>query len=185
MDTHSRRLLAATAAMALVALPAGGQARTALQPITVMEHGLRADRLDQEAEEYERNDMALWRKAASLRKEAAALRAADDPKGSLSLYWAARDRYYTGDEAGGRELMVESAERALAIGDIVQAATAFTEAAYIASGLRDLPSAREYVAKARLLVHSPMLTEAQREQLRANLPMESLSSGLLASIVKL
>jgi hypothetical protein len=177
MYSHSRHLLfTATAMMALVARPAGAQAQTALQPITVTEHALRADRLDQEAEVYERTDMALWGKAASLRQEAASLRTADDPKGSLSLYWAARDRYYTGDEAGSRELMVQSAERAFAIGDIVQAATSFTEAAYIAAELRDFHSAREYVAKARLLVHSPMLTEAQREQLRANLPMESLSS---------
>jgi hypothetical protein len=181
MYAHSRQLLcSATAMMALVALPASAQVQTARQPITVTEHVLRADRLDQEAEEYERNDMALWRKAASLREEAAALRATDDPKGSLSLFWAARDHYYTGDEAGGRELMVRSAERALAMGDIVQAATSFTEAAYIAAELRDLVSAREYVAKARLLVHSPMLTEVQREQLRANLPRESLLAGPVA-----
>jgi hypothetical protein len=179
MQSHSRHLLfTATAMMALVARPAAAQMQTAHQPITVTEteHALRADRLDEEAENYERNDMALWRKAATLRQEAAALRTVDDPKGSLSLYWAARDRYYTGDEAGGRELMVQSAERALVIGDIVHAATAFTEAAYIAAGLSDLASAREYVAKARLLLHSPTLTEAQREQLRANLPRESLSS---------
>jgi hypothetical protein len=185
MYTHPRHLLlTASAMMALVALPADAQVQTVLQPINVTEHALRADRLDQEAVGYEHSDMSLWRKAASLRTEAATLRTLEDPKGSVSLYWAARDLYYTGDEARGRKLMVQSAERALAIGDIVQAATAFIEAAYIASELRDFPSAREYVSKARLLAHSPMLTGAQREQLRVNLPMESVTSGLLASIEK-
>jgi hypothetical protein len=44
-----------------------------------------------------------------------------------------------------------------------------------------VPSAREYATKARLLALSPMLTDAQREQIRANLAIESLSTGLVAS----
>ena len=183
MHTHSRHLLStATAVMALVALPIAGRAQTELQPIKVTERALRANQLDQEAEGYERTDMSKWRTAAKLRQEAADLRTGDDPKGALSLYWAARDRYYTGDERGGRELMVQSAERALAIGDVVHAATAYTEAAYIASEIRDVLSAREYALKARLLALSPMLTDAQREQIRANLAIESFSTGLIASL---
>jgi hypothetical protein len=184
MDTHSRHLLStATALLALAAaLPTAARAQTSLQPIKVTEPALRADKLDREAEEYELTDMAKWRVAARLRREAAALRTADDPKGPLSLYWAARDHYYTGDERGSRELMVQSAERALAIGDVVHAATAYTEAAYIASEIRDVLSAREYATKARLLALSPMLTDAQREQIRANLAIESLSTGLIASL---
>jgi hypothetical protein len=185
MYTHSRHLLStATIVMALLAAPAAAQVQTSLQPIKVTERALRADQLDQEAEGYERTDMAKWRTAANLRREAAALRTADDPKGALSLYWAARDRYYTGDERGGRELMVQSAERALGIGDVVHAATAYTEAAYIASELRDVLSARDYATKARLLALSPMLTDAQREQIRANLAIESLSAGLIASLAR-
>jgi hypothetical protein len=181
MSTHTRHLLStATIAMALLALPPAARAQT-LQPIKVTEHALRADELDREAESYELTDMSKWRKAARLRREAAELRTADDPKGALSLYWAARDHYYTGDERGGRELMVQSAERALSVGDVVHAATAYTEAAYIASELHDVPSAREYATKARLLALSPMLTDAQREQIRANLAIESLSTGLVAS----
>jgi hypothetical protein len=183
MDTHSRHLFATvTIVMALVALPAGTRAQATLQPINVTGHALRAEQLDREAEGYERTDMSKWRVAANLRREAAALRTADDPKGPLSLYWAARDRYYTNDVPGSRELMIQSAERALAIGDVVHAATAYTEAAYIASEIRDYLSAREYAAKAKLLAHSPMLTDAQREQIRANLAIESLSTGVLASL---
>ena len=183
MSTHSRHLMAAaTAVLVFAAVPALAGAQASLQPINVKEPVLRADQLDREAEGYERTDMAKWRTAARLRQEAAALREGDDPKAVMSLYWAARDRYYTGDERGGRELMVQSAERALAIGDVVHAATAYTEAAYIASEIRDPQCAREYATKARLLALSPMLTDAQREQIRANLAIESLSTGLVASL---
>ena len=183
MYTHSRHLVAtATAMLVFVGAPAVAGAQASLAPINVKEPALRADQLDREAEGYERNDMAKWRTAARLRQEAASLRTGDDPKGALSLYWAARDRYYTGDERGGGELMVQSAERALAIGDVVHAATAYTEAAYIASEIRDVQSAREYATRARLLALSPMLTDAQREQIRANLAIESLSTGLIASL---
>ncbi|MFL5604912.1 MAG: hypothetical protein ACJ8AD_00570 [Gemmatimonadaceae bacterium] len=183
MYTHSRHLLStATAVISLVALPVVARAQASLQPINITEPALKADKLDREAEEYELTDMSKWRVAARLRQEAASLRAADDPKGPLSLYWAARDQYYTGDERGGRVLMVQSAERALSIGDVVHAATAYTEAAYIASELRDMRGAREYATKARLLALSPMLTDAQREQIRKNLAIESFSTGLIASL---
>ena len=183
MKTHFRyMLLAAGAVTALAAHPGAAQMQATLEPIKVTESSLRADQLDQEALGYERTDMSLWRKAGRLRKEAASLRTNDDPKLTRSLYWAARDYYYTGDESNARTLMVQSAERALAIGDVVQAATAYTEAAYISAELRDYVNAREYATKAKLLAHSLLLTESQREQLRTNLGVASLSSGLLASL---
>jgi hypothetical protein len=182
MNTHTRHLLSAAVMLAFVVVPNAARSQAALQPINVKEPVLRADELDQEAEGYERTDMAKWRKAAALRVEAAELRTPDDPKAAMSLYWAARDHYYTGDERGGRELMVRSADRALAHGDVVHAATAYAEAAYIAAEPRDYPCAREYASKARRLAQSPMLTEAQRAQLRANLAIESLSTGVLASL---
>src|ERR1700716_4282574 len=120
MYTHPRHLLlTATALIALVALPAGARGQTTLEPITVTERGLRAEALDREAAGYEQSDMSMWRKAANLRKEAASLRSVGDPQGAGSLYGAARDRYYTGDEAASRDLMAQCAERALAIGDVV------------------------------------------------------------------
>jgi hypothetical protein len=185
MHTHSRHLLStATLLVALVALTAGGQVPTNLEPVTVTERGPRAEALDREAAGYEQSDMSKWRKAARLRAKAAALRPAEDPKGAICLYHAAHDRYYTGDEVGSRKLMAQSAERALAIGDVVHAATAFTEAAYIASGLRDYPRAREYARRSRLLALSPMLSEAQRSQLRSNLAVQSVSSHRVASVQK-
>jgi hypothetical protein len=182
MKTHSRHLvLSATAAIAIVAFPAGSYAQQPLEPIKVTESRLRAEQLDREAESYEKSDMAKWRKAAFLRSEAASLRAADDPKGAMSLYWAARDRYYIGEVATGRDLMEQSADRALAIGDVVHAATAYTEAAYIAAELRQFDRAREYAGKAKLLAHSPMLSDDQRARLRSNLGVASLSTGVLAA----
>ena len=181
MDTHARRLLSTTAALLSLTIPLSARAQKTLEPIKVTEKQLRAEALDREAAEYERSDLSLWRKASDLRKEAADLRPADDPQGVASLFWAARDRYYTDDRSGGRELMVQSAERALAIGDVVSAAAAFTEAAYIAAELRDFASARTYATRAKLLAHSPLLTEEQKSELRSRLAVESLSSGILAA----
>jgi hypothetical protein len=185
MYTRSRHVLfTAGAALSLLALPATARGQTPLQPIKVTEKQLQAEQLDQEASEYETSDWSKLKKAAHLRQLAAGLRTADDPKGTVSLYWAARDRYYSGDQVAGRDLMEQSAERAMAIGDVVTAATAYTEAAYISADLKDVERTRYFAAKAKLLAHSPMLSEEQRAQIRTRLAVSSLSSGLLATTDK-
>jgi hypothetical protein len=181
MNTQTRQLLCTAGALVVtLALPSRSEAQAALEPIRVTEARLRADQLDQDAEEIERTDWAAVGKAASLREQAAELRTSADPKVVASLYWAARDRYYNGDRLAGRRLMEQSAERAIAIGDVVGAATALTEAAYIAAELKDVARTRTLATRARLLALSPMLTDEQKAQIRARLGNDSAFESLLA-----
>ena len=180
MYTHSRRLLwTASAAIGLCAVPVAARAQT-LEPIHVTDSRAKADKLDEEARALELNDWSQMKRAAHLRELAADLRTPDDPKGSVSLYWAARSRYYSGDSRAARRLMEQAAERALAIGDVLNAATAFTEAAYISAELKDGARVRALAAKARLLTNSPMLSEAQRAQLRERLAANNTPVGVVA-----
>jgi hypothetical protein len=181
MSKHSRELLfTAGALIVTVALPARSTAQTALEPIKVTETRLRAEALDSQAEQYEQTDWGNLKQAARLREDAADLRTAGDPKAAVSLYWAARDRYYSEDKVAGRELMERSAERAIAIGDVVGAATAFTEGAYIAAELRDVARTRTLATRAKLLALSPMLSDEQRTQIRARLGSDTMFENLLA-----
>ena len=100
MSTHARRLLLTTsAAIAVFALPTAARAQM-LEPIHVTDARQKAEKLDAEALSYEQNDWSQIKKAARLRESAADLRTADDPDGTVSLYWAARDRYYSGEIPG-------------------------------------------------------------------------------------
>jgi hypothetical protein len=180
MNIHSRRLLL-TAGAAVAALSAPTVARAQmLEPIRVTESRVKAEKLDSEALNYEVNDWSQLKKAAALRENAAGLRTAEDPNGIVSLYWAARDRYYSGDRKAARALMEQTADRAIAIGDVLNAATAYTEAAYISADLKDIAHMRTFVTKARLLSHSPMLTEEQRDALRTRLASSTAPIGVVA-----
>lgn len=180
MYTHSRKLLLiASAAVAVVALPISARAQM-LQPIRVTESRERAEKLDAEARAFEDNDWSQLKKAAELRERAAELRAIDDPAATVSLYWAARDRYYSGNRKAARALMEQAAERALAMGDVLNAATAFTEAAYISADLKDGDRMRTLAGKARLLASSPMLSDDQRFQLRTRLAKSDAPIGVVA-----
>jgi collagenase-like PrtC family protease len=184
MYTHSRNLLlTATAALAVFALPVSARAQL-LEPIRVTESRQKAEKLDAQAQTLEDNDWSQLEKAASLREKAARLRTADDPAGTVSLYWAARDRYYSGSQKEARELMEQAAERALAMGDVLNAATAYTEAAYISADLKDGTRMREFAGKARLLASSPMLNDGQREQLRTRLAKSDAPIGVVALLAR-
>ena len=184
MSTHSRRLLVtATAAIAVFALPTASRAQV-LEPIRVTDSRQKAEKLDAEALSYEQNDWSQLKKAARLRELAANLRTEDDPEGSVSLYWAARDRYYSGDPKAARALMEQAADRALAMGDVLNAVTAYTEAAYICADIKDGDRMRSLAGKARLLAASPMLTDAQRFQLRTRLAQRDAPVGVVALVPK-
>jgi hypothetical protein len=176
-------LLTASAALAVLALPVAARAQT-LEPIRVTDARQKAEKLDAEALGYEQNDWNQLKKAARLRELAADLRAPDDPEGTVSLYWAARDRYYSGDPKAARVLMEQAADRALAMGDILNAVTAYTEAAYICADIKDGERMRSLAAKAKMLSNSPQLTAEQRYQLRTRLAQSDAPVGVVASLSK-
>ena len=171
MQAHPVRLaVTAGALFTILALPAV-QAQAALKPITVTDKQSRAEALDNEAEHYELTDWSHIRKAAALREKAAGLREESDVKKATSLYFAAHDRYYADDVAAARTLMGRSGEQALAVGDVIGAAKAFTDAAYISAELRDAANTKYYADRAKLLSNSPMLSAAQRTDLRSRLAL--------------
>lgn len=181
MYMHSRRLLLTTGAVvAVFALPVA--ARAQMEPIRVTDALQQAEKLDAEALSYEQSDWGQLRKAARLRELAAELRTPEDPAGTVSLYWAARDRYYSGDPKAARVLMEQAADRALAMGDVLNAVTAYTEAAYICADIKDGDRMRSLASKARLLANSPMLTAEQRFQLRTRLARNDAPVGVVASV---
>lgn len=179
MSTHTRRLLLTGSALAVIALPAAVGAQM-LDPIHVTDSRLKAEKLEQEAIVIEQGDWNQLRKAARLREAAAELRAPDDPAGTVSLYWAARDRYYSDDTRKARDLMEATADRAIAMGDVLNAATAYTEAAYISADLKDGARVRLLVGKATLLAASPLLSDDQRHQLRTRLARSDAPVGVVA-----
>ena len=184
MYSHSRRLLlTASAVVAVIALPLSARAQM-LDPIRVTDAVQKAEKLDAEALSYEQNDWSQLKKAARLREHAAELRTADDPSGTVSLYWAARDRYYSGDQKTARTLMEKAADRAIAMGDVLNAVTAYTEAAYISADIKDGERMRALATKARLLVNSPTLTAEQRLQLRTRLAQSDAPIGVVAVVGK-
>jgi hypothetical protein len=176
-------LLTASAVVAVITLPVAARAQM-MDPIRVTDAAQKAERLDAEALVVEENDWSQLKKAARLREEAAGLRTEDDPAGTVSLYWAARDRYYSGDAKTARVLMEKAADRALAMGDVLNAVTAYTEAAYICADIKDGDHMRTLATKARLLANSPLLTADQRDQLRTRLAKSDAPVGVVAMIAK-
>lgn len=165
--TRTRHPLWAVGALATaLALPSAARAQQPLTPVQVtVEATGRADALDARAEAYEAANRHLGR-AASLREQAAQLRAPEDPRGFRSLWRAAHLRYYGGQPRAAVGLMERAADQAVARGDVANAATAYIDAAYIATELRDPMRVREFLTKGTLLMHSPLLSAPEREALR-------------------
>ena len=183
MKTHpARMMITAGALFAIAALPMVASAQASLLPIKVTEKQSRAAELDLRASAYEDHDWSKIRTAAKLREQAAALREDSDVLKAASLYWAARDNYYSENTSKARDLMVLSAQHAMEIGDVIASANAFTDAAYISSDLRDVESTKLYATKARLLANSPMLSQAQKDDLLSRLAFGGLTEARVAML---
>lgn len=130
-----------------------------------------ADQLHERAvEQGERGTIDGWRSAARLHLESAAKRSASDGLAERCLHEAADLLYATGDLPGAQRAALASAEHAAARGDVIAAANSYLDAAVVAQDQRQPGAVREYVAKARLLVESPLLSEGQRRLLVSRLP---------------
>ncbi len=183
MKTNSARLMfAAGALFAIAALPVVASAQASLLPIKVTERQSRATELDLRAANYEDRDWSKIRTAAKLREEAAGLRQDSDVLKSASLYWAARDNYYAENTSKARDLMVQSAQHALDVGDVIAAAAAFTDAAYISADLKDVASTKLYATRARMLANSPMLSQAQKDDVLSRLAFGGLTEERVATL---
>lgn len=183
MNTHpARMMIAAGALLGVVALPMIANAQTSLLPIKVTEKQSRAAELDRRAATYEDSDWSKLTTAGKLREQAAGLRDDSDLLKTASLYWAARDHYYSENTSKARDLMVQAAQHAMETGDVIAAASAFTDAAYISADLRDVVSTKLYATKARLLASSPMLSASQRSEMLERLAFGGLTEERVATL---
>jgi hypothetical protein len=103
--------------------------------------------------------------AARLYRRAAGLRPPDDVIAVRDLELSARLSFYRKDPQTARFVMIEAAERAARMGDVLRSAHAFVDAAHIAATLGDPASARLLLERARLLSASPLLSTEARAYL--------------------
>ena len=172
--TRSLSIAAATL-VSIVTLPAAALAQRQLDPVrvTATSDAARADSLYRAAADYPLTKLRDFRKIARLYEESAALRADGDEKRFGSLRRAAYIRYGRGDRRQATANMEQAAHEAALRGDVVNAARAYTDAAHIAAELNQDARALEFTRAAELLTESPLLTAAQRLELRAGLPQRA------------
>ena len=158
-----RRVLAIELLLGLTLSGASVQAqviRSAAAPVTELPNAVAND-LRSRAEALYQNQSRL-REAAQLHEKEAAVRSASDPEAVVALEQAARLYAYTGNPARGRVLMQRAAERALRSGEVLRAAHAYIDAAFLALREKDVERAYTYTTQADLLARSPHLLAADR-----------------------
>ncbi len=104
-------------------------------------------------------------RAARLYRQAADLRPADDPQRVTNLRHASRMNYYAGRTAAAIRDAHDASQAALRQGDLMEAAHAYLDAAWLAAGEGQGERAEAWIEEARLLASSPLLAVAQQEEI--------------------
>ncbi len=112
-----------------------------------------------------RDLMDQYRTAARLYREAAALRPDYDRQKVKNLRQASRMSFYSDRIAEASRDAEVAARVALRQGDVLTAADAYVDAAWLAARVGDAARFDEMVEEATLLAGSPLLAELQRERL--------------------
>lgn len=123
------------------------------------------EQLEAKAESY-LEELGRWDRAASLLRRAAELRSPADPVAVEDLLRAARLSFYEGRIRQSVRDFENAGQRALNRGDVVVAANAFTDAAWVADTEGRGQRAHDLLARAQLLSNSPLIREADKSQLR-------------------
>jgi hypothetical protein len=175
-----RRALAIELLLGLTLTGASVQAqvmRSAAAPVTELPNTVASDLRTRAEALY--GSPARLREAAQLHEKEAAVRSAADPQAVVALEQAARFYAYTGDPARGRVLMQRAAERALRVGEVLRAAHAYIDAAFLALREKDVERAYAYTTQADLLARSPHLLEADRAGIVRRIDPARAQLGLL------
>ncbi len=106
-----------------------------------------------------------WGKAVRLLEKSAELRAADDADAYTCYIMAGRLAAALGDNGEAEQVLRKAGEHALARGAVVDAASAFIDAAHAAARAGNPAGAQELLERARLLSGSPLLDAADRAAL--------------------
>lgn len=180
---------AATAFLAILALPGPGPAqqsgRILITDLPLVEQAriqqekearaTEASELLEEARAAER--AGEWKKAARTYRESGRLRTDGDRLSAEVFALAGRAYHFSGDPRRASAMWEEAASRSLIHGDVEGAARHFMYAAVAAKEAGARVRASELGWKAYHLTRSPVLSRAQREELRANLRVSPEQSG--------
>jgi hypothetical protein len=143
-----------------------GSARADQLPMTYAGPG--SERATTQAEKLEQQAYDLFSQpgryghAAKLLQRAAETRDVGDPLRVRDLHMASRLSYYKGNEMKAFVLMQQSADEALATGDVIGAANHYVDAAFLAKSAGRVDEAVAMVKKATLLAGSPLIDVASR-----------------------
>jgi tetratricopeptide (TPR) repeat protein len=126
------------------------------------------------AEALEAQAVALYpglnhARVAKLYEQAARLRPDDDPRRVYDLRFAGHMYQRVHKLSASRRNLTLAAETALQYGDLVTAAHAFVDAAWVALEQQDIQAAIRLVQKAECLSHSPLISLVDARALRARL----------------
>ena len=166
MNTHMRNfLMAGGMLVAAAAAPESLMAQQQLPAVRVSASAAHADALALRAESLS-TQISQFKKAADLFEQSAEIRQPGDARAVTCLRSAAMLRYNSGNKRKGLALMERAGDRAIRLGDVVLAASAYIDAAVIASELRDGERARDLGQRAVLLAKSPLLSDTQRGALQ-------------------
>jgi hypothetical protein len=124
-----------------------------------------------------------WGEAADLHREAAENLPKNDAGQFFGYSRAALLYFYAGELPEARRSMEDAAEVAEATGDVLTAAHAYVDAAFIAIAEDYDGMEREFVADAREVVDSEVLTQAERESVLIRI--EGAPAGVSSATVAL
>lgn len=110
-----------------------------------------------------------FKRAADLLLRAADMREVADPMKVKNRSLAARLFYYAGDKQRGLELLEETADHALSIGDVLVAAELYLDASYVAQELDQGEQVRRLAEKTRMLMNSPLVDARERDRVLARI----------------
>lgn len=165
------------ATMAVILLPGTGRSQTRAKESSSEMRLERAERVRQQAVQL--HSTRPNREVAALHQLSASLRSADDPEAVNCLIVAAHLLDYGKRPIEARATMEAAARRALAMGDVVRAADAYANAAFLARKHKNRPETLRLGKQALLLTASPLLTEQQREavryRIRTSIPLSVLT----------
>jgi ATP/maltotriose-dependent transcriptional regulator MalT len=110
-----------------------------------------------------------WGEAADLHRQAAEHLTKNDAGQFFGYSRAALLYFFAGELSAARRSMEDAAEVAAATGDVLTAANSFVDAAFIAVAEGYDGKQREFVADARQLIESEVLTQADRDMILARI----------------
>lgn len=113
------------------------------------------------------SDVTAWDRAAELFRRAAELRPEGDPAATQDLIYAARLAFYEGHQRQAIRDFEAAGQRAMAMGDVLVAANAFADGAWIAHHRGYGEWAHTLLGRAQLLANSPLIPEDAKVHLRA------------------